>query len=53
MPKKRQSCKEKKFRKVMKEFGRGKLKSGSGKKVTKLKQAQAIAFSESRQNCNK
>ena len=36
-----------KFKKVMKEFKQGKLKSGgSGKKVTKKKQAIAIALSE-------
>jgi hypothetical protein len=32
--------------KVMKEFQSGKLKSSSGKKVTKPKQAMAIALSE-------
>ena len=39
---------EKKFKKVMHEFGEGKLHSGSkkGPKVIKLKQAEAIAFSE-------
>ena len=36
-----------KVKKVMKEFKQGKLKSGgSGKKVTKKKQAIAIALSE-------
>lgn len=41
---------EKKFKKVMHEFGEGKLHSGSkkGPKVMKLKQAEAIAFSEER-----
>lgn len=34
-----------KVRKVLGEFKRGKLKSGSGKKVTKRKQAVAIALS--------
>jgi hypothetical protein len=37
-----------KTRKVMKEFSEGKLKSGSGKKVTKRKQAVAIGLSEAR-----
>lgn len=35
-----------KVRKVMHEFKEGKLKSGSGKKVTKRKQAVAIGLSE-------
>jgi hypothetical protein len=51
MAKKKNSCKEKKFKKVMKEFGKGKLKTSAGKKVKKLKMAQAIAFSESRRHC--
>jgi len=37
-----------KTHKVMKEYKEGKLKSGSGKKVTKRKQAVAIALSEAR-----
>lgn len=37
-----------KVHKVMGEFKRGKLKSGSGKKVTNRKQAVAIAMSEKR-----
>lgn len=37
----------KKFEKVMREFARGKLRSGSGKKVTNRAQAKAIAASES------
>jgi Family of unknown function (DUF6496) len=37
---------EKKISKVMPEFGKGKLKSGSGKKVNSRKQAVAIALSE-------
>jgi hypothetical protein len=36
---------EKKISKVMREYGSGKLKSSSGKKVTSRKQAQAIALS--------
>ena len=41
---------EKKITKVMKEFGSGKLHSGSkkGPLVTNVKQAQAIAISEAR-----
>ncbi|MGA2740093.1 MAG: DUF6496 domain-containing protein [Bryobacteraceae bacterium] len=35
--------------KVMKEHKEGKLKSGSGKKVTSRKQAVAIALSEARE----
>lgn len=42
-----ESLKDKKFDKVMGEFGDGKLKTGSGKKVTNQKQAIAIAYSES------
>ena len=38
-----------KIHKVMKEHKEGKLKSGSGKKVTSRKQAVAIALSEARQ----
>jgi hypothetical protein len=37
---------EKKISKVMREYGSGKLKSSSGKKVTSQKQAVAIALSE-------
>jgi len=37
-----------KTHKVMKEYKEGTLKSGSGKKVTKRKQAVAIALSEAR-----
>lgn len=39
----------KKFKKVMKEFGKRILKTSAGKKVTNPKQAVAIAFSEQRQ----
>jgi len=43
-----------KVSKVMKEFKSGKLKSGkSGKKVTKRKQAIAIAMSEARKKKRK
>lgn len=38
--------KNKKFRKVMGEFGKGTLKSSAGKKVTNIDQARAIAYSE-------
>lgn len=41
--------KRNKFAKVMGEFKRGTLKSGSGKKVTKRSQTKAIASSEQRQ----
>ena len=36
---------KKKVATVMREYGKGKLKSSSGKKVTSRKQAQAIALS--------
>ena len=39
---------KRKTHKVMKEYKEGTLKSGSGKKVTKRKQAVAIALSEAR-----
>ncbi len=39
-----------KIHKVMKEKKEGKLKSGSGKKVTSRKQAVAIALSEARKS---
>ena len=39
---------ERKTHKVMKEFKEGSLKSSSGKKVTRRKQAIAIALSEAR-----
>ena len=39
---------QKKVEKVMHEFKKGDLKSGSGKKVTKRKQAIAIGLSEAR-----
>jgi hypothetical protein len=39
-----------KVTKVMREHKKGKLKSGSGKKVKSLKQAIAIAMSESGQS---
>jgi len=41
-------AKKHKFQKVMKEYGRGSLKSSSGQKVVNQKQALAIAFSEAR-----
>jgi len=40
-------------RKTLKEFKKGKLKSGSGKKVTKRKQAIAIGVSQQRKKRNK
>lgn len=39
---------KKKVKKVMHEWGQGKLKSSSGQKVTDQKQAVAIALSEAR-----
>jgi hypothetical protein len=39
-----------KIKKVMEEHKEGKLKSGSGKKVTSRKQAVAIALSEARKS---
>jgi hypothetical protein len=41
---------QKKVSKVMKEHKEGKLKSGSGRKVTSRKQAVAIALSEARKS---
>lgn len=46
MPKKSKKKGQKKVEKVMSEFKKGKLKSGSGKKVQNRKQAIAIALSE-------
>lgn len=46
----KQSKGKKKTHKVMKEHKEGKLKSGSGRKVTSRKQAVAIALSEARQS---
>jgi hypothetical protein len=40
---------KRKVHKVMKEHKEGKLRSGSGKKVTSRKQAVAIALSEARE----
>jgi hypothetical protein len=37
---------EKKVSKVMREYGKGKLKSSSGKKITNRRQAVAVALSE-------
>jgi hypothetical protein len=42
-----------KTEKVLKEYKKGELKSSSGKKVTKRKQAVAIALSESGQTNKK
>jgi hypothetical protein len=38
---------------VMREYSKGKLKSGSGQKVTSPAQAKAIAMSEARQAVKK
>jgi len=43
----RRSASQRKFAKVIREFTSGSLKSSSGKRVTSLAQAQAIAASES------
>jgi hypothetical protein len=49
MPRKYSKSSQKKVKKVMHEFKRGKLKSGrSNKKVTSRKQAIAIGLSEAR-----
>ncbi|HVT91231.1 MAG TPA: DUF6496 domain-containing protein [Bryobacteraceae bacterium] len=51
MPKKTSaSTGKKKVHKVMKEYKEGKLKSGSGKKVTSRKQAVAIGLNEARKS---
>jgi hypothetical protein len=46
---------ERKFKKVMREFGEGELHSGSkkGPKVSSIDQARAIAFSEAREKARK
>jgi hypothetical protein len=41
---------QKKISKTMHEYGEGKLKSGSGEKVTSRKQAVAIGISEARKS---
>jgi len=41
-------AKSRKFRRVMKEYGRGSLHSSTGDRVTSVDQARAIAFSEAR-----
>ena len=47
-------CQLNKFKHVMHEYGQGKLKRKGGKKVKKLKVANAIAFSEARHHkCGK
>ena len=52
MAKKRRALRGKsqkaKFGRVLSEFKKGSLRSGSGKRVTSQKQALAIAFSEGR-----
>ena len=45
----RKSTGDRKISKVMREYKRGSLKSSSGSKVRKRKQAVAIALSEARQ----
>ena len=51
MPKK-QTCEQKKMKKVMGEFKRGELRM-PGKKVVNRKQAIAIGMSEGRRKCKK
>jgi hypothetical protein len=41
---------QEKIEKVMEEYGKGQLKSGSGQKVTDRKQAVAIGISEARKS---
>ena len=55
MAKKYSKAAESKIKKVMHEFGKGELHSGSkkGPKVTNPKQAQAIAISEARRRGDK
>lgn len=50
MAKKYSDKAQEKVGKTMKEFKEGKLKSGSGKKVTSRKQAVAIGLSEARES---
>ena len=50
MPRKADTKGEQKVHKVMHEYKEGKLKSGSGKKVTGRKQAVAIALNEARES---
>ena len=48
----RSECSRKKVKKVMGEYKRGTLRSSSGQKVKKRKQAVAIALSEARRACS-
>jgi hypothetical protein len=50
MPRKYSKKSQKKVEKVMHEYKRGELKSGSGKKVKSRKQAIAIGLSEARKS---
>lgn len=50
MPRTRQGRGSRKISKVMREYKRGSLKSSSGAKVRKRKQAVAIALSEARRS---
>jgi len=47
------SCTQGKFSKVMREYAKGQLHSGSkaGKRVTSAAQAKAIAYAEARRKC--
>lgn len=55
MPKKSDSCTDRKVGVVMSEWGKGKLKTSSGKTLTKSAKdrriATAIAFSEAKKKC--
>ncbi len=53
MPRKYSKGAQEKVEDVMHEFKEGKLKSGSGKKVTSRKQAVAIGLSEAREKGEK
>lgn len=48
----KKQCKYKKLKKVMSEFKHNRLYSGSGPKVTKKRQAIAIAMSEAKKKCS-
>ena len=47
----KKECQYKKLKKVMREFKRNRLYSGSGSKVKKSRQAIAIALSEAKKKC--
>ena len=47
----KKECKYKKLQKVIREFKKRQLRTGSGTKVKKAKQAIAIALSEAKKQC--